>query len=793
MKISRRWLEAFLHRPLESRDVVERLAMLGAPVDAVIPLHAELADVVIGLVEEVRPHPNADRLRLCVVDAGGPTNRQVVCGASNVEAGRKYPFAPVGASLPGGITLEQRKIRGESSEGMLCSMRELGLGDEHEGIMTLDTDAAPGSSFLAALGLEDERLELDVSPMRPDLLGHKGVARELAAAYQTTFRLPEIPGAKIVYPTVRPSESRTGVTGGVEVTLEPGAACARFTGAVIRGIKVGRSPEWLRRRLEAVGQRSLCNVVDATNYVMLELGQPLHAYDVARIAGPALIVRRSGPGERLVTLDNVERGLPEGTTVVADRAGVSGIGGVMGGLSSEVSEATIDIFLEAAWWHPAPLRQARKALGLLTEASHRFERGTDLWGLPEALRRCIDIVLATAGGTLDQELLDLWPEPANPPRIFLRSARVAQVLGAELPVSELERCLLAVGATVVSKPAEGRLAVDAPGWRPDLREEIDLVEEVARIHGYQSFPDDLRPFRAGNQMDAPSEVAASEVRRHLVAEGLYEAILLAVGPDEAGGGSAVRVLNPISSEHGFLRRSLIPGLIRQAESNWANQVRDIRLFEIGTVFRPGGPDGRPAESTRLGAVITGARAPAHWSDGGATPDSDHWDLKGLFERAVSLANPQASMQVDEGGWIARMPDGRQVGRAGPLSADAPPWAAPLFGLEVDIDPAPRAASRYTRLPAVPAATRDLAVLLPDGVAVADVEALVRDTAGELLETVRVIDEYRGKELPEDRRSVALRLVLRGRDRTLRDTEVDEAVKRVLSTLEKALDITVRTA
>jgi phenylalanyl-tRNA synthetase beta chain len=793
VKVSRRWLEAFLHRPLDSRDVVERLAMLGAPVDAVVPLHAELTDVVIGLVEDVRPHPNADRLRLCVVDAGGPTSRQVVCGASNVEAGRKYPFAPVGASLPGGITLERRKIRGEVSEGMLCSMRELGLGNEHEGIMTLDTEAEPGSSFLAALDLEDERFELDVSPMRPDLLGHKGVARELAVAYQTTFRLPEIPGAKIVYPVAPPTTGRTGMVGGVEVTIEPGAACARFTGAVIRGVKIGRSPDWLRRRLESVGQRSLCNVVDATNYVMLELGQPLHAYDVARIAGPALTVRRTQPGERLVTLDNVERGLPEGTTVVADAAGVSGIGGVMGGLSSEVSEATTDIFLEAAWWHPGPLRQTRKALGILTEASHRFERGTDLWGLPDALRRCIDIVLATAGGVLEQELLDLWPEPANPPRIFLRTARVAQVLGVELPVSELERCLLAVGATVVSKPAEGRLAVDAPGWRPDLREEIDLVEEVGRIHGYQTFPDDLRPFRAGNQTDAPSEIAASEVRRHLAAEGLYEAILLAVGPEDADAGSAVRVLNPISSEHGFLRRSLIPGLIRQAESNWANQVRDIRLFEIGTVFRPGGPEGRPAESIRLGAVITGARAPAHWSDGGATPDSDHWDLKGLFERALSLANPQASMQVEEVGWIARTPDGRQVGRAGPLSADAPPWAAPLFGLEVDIDPAPRATPHYTRLPAVPAATRDLALLLRAGVAVADVEALVRDTAGELLETLRVIDEYRGKELPEGRRGVALRLVLRGRDRTLRDSEVDEAVKRVLTTLEKALDVTVRTA
>ncbi|HTL05144.1 MAG TPA: phenylalanine--tRNA ligase subunit beta, partial [Gemmatimonadales bacterium] len=470
----------------------------------------------------------------------------------------------------------------------------------------------------------------------------------------------------------------------------------------------------------------------------------------------------------------------------------SGIGGIMGGLASEVTEATTDLFLEAAWWHPGPLRQARKALGLVTEASHRFERGTDLWGLPDALRRCIDLVLATAKGSLDLELLDLWPDPVSPPRIFLRTARAAQILGVELPMAELERCLLAVGATVVAKPGEGRLAVDPPGWRPDLREEIDLIEEIARVHGYQNLPDELRPFRAGNQVDAPIELAAAAVRGHLVAEGLYEAILLAVGPADPAE-RQVPVLNPLSAEHGFLRASLLPGLTRQTEANWANQVRDVRLFEIGTVFRPGEPGGRPEEATLAGAVLTGARRPAHWSDGGSPPEVDAWDLKGLFERAVSLANPLASVQVESDGWIARLPDGRAVGRAGPLRADAPPWAAPLFGFEVVIDPAPRGAARYARLPSVPAATRDLALLLPEGVAVAAVEAVLRDAAGALLETVRVIDEYRGAGLPAGRRGVAVRLVLRAADRTLRDAEVDDVLQRVLATLDKALDVTVRSA
>ncbi|HEY9519895.1 MAG TPA: phenylalanine--tRNA ligase subunit beta, partial [Gemmatimonadales bacterium] len=299
MKASRRWLEAFLRRPLEARDLAEKLAMLGAPADLVEPLHADLRDIVVARVEAVRPHPDADRLRVCTVDDGMPGRRNVVCGAPNVEAGRSYPFARVGASLPGGLRIEKRKIRGELSEGMLCSPRELGLGTDHDGIMTLATEAAPGSSFLSTLALDDERLELDVSPVRPDLLGHKGLARELAAAYKTPFRLPDIPAAPEIQPSSRPAVQPSVTTGGITITIEPGSACRRFTGAVIRGVKVGPSPEWLVNRLESIGQRSINNVVDATNYVMFELGQPQHAYDLARIAGAGLTARKARPGERL--------------------------------------------------------------------------------------------------------------------------------------------------------------------------------------------------------------------------------------------------------------------------------------------------------------------------------------------------------------------------------------------------------------------------------------------------------------------------------------------------------------
>lgn len=791
MNASRRWLEAFLRRPLEVHDLIEKLANLGAPADAVEPIHAELRDILVAVVEEVRPHPSADRLRLCTVNDGSGTLKHVVCGASNVEAGLKYPFAPVGATLPGGLTIEKRKLRGEPSEGMLCSARELGLGEDHDGLLTLDTEAAPGTRLLDSLDLADDRLVLDTSPARGDQLGHKGLARELAVAYRTGFRLPDIPGATPdAVPPVRRAAGASGETAGVTVAIEPAAGCARFTGAVVRGVAVGPSPLWLRRRLESVGLRSIGNVVDATNYVLFELGQPLHAYDLATLRGGWIAARLAAPGEHLITLDGVERKLAGTMTVIADADAVRGVAGVMGGRDSEVGPGTTDLFLECAWFDPRATRRTRRALGLATEASHRFERGTDLWGVPDALRRCLELILAVAGGRVEGEPVDVWPEPRNPARIFLRTARTAQILGAELPLHEIERCLVAVGAAVVAKPADGRLAVDVPGWRPDLIEEIDLIEEVARVHGYGAFSDELRPFRTGNQTDAPVETAARSIRAGLGAEGLYEAITLPMGPEDGSG--AVAILNPPSAEHGFLRTRLLSGLTRQVELNWANQVRDVRLFEIGTVFASEGPGARPREATHVAGVLTGARWPAHWSDGGHTPDVDQWDLRGLFERAVSLAIPAATVQVENDRWVARLPEGERVGEAGPLAADAPPWAPPLWGFELRVDPAPRAAARYAPLPVTPASSRDLALLVPDGVTVATVLAAVREN-GTLLESVAVLDEYRGPGLPAGRRGVALRLTFRGRERTLRDSDVDGAVQRILGRLETACDVTLRTA
>jgi phenylalanyl-tRNA synthetase beta chain len=449
-----------------------------------------------------------------------------------------------------------------------------------------------------------------------------------------------------------------------------------------------------------------------------------------------------------------------------------------------VSAESRDLLLEAAVWDPSRIRRTRRDLNLSTEASYRFERGIDRWGGESAMRRCIELVLATAGGTLADAPLDLWPAPSHPPRIFLRPARVTQVLGVELPWAELERHLVAIGATVVSKPDDGRIAVDVPGWRPDLSREIDLIEEVARLHGYDSFPSDLRRFRVGNLPDAPEEAVSGSVRRGLVAEGFYEVVSLPMGA--ADGEGSVRLLNPLAADEAWLRRRLLPGLVRLVEANWANRVPDVRLFEIGTAFASGVPSERPREERRVAAVLTGRREPPHWT--AAPAMFDIWDLKGRLETAAALAIPDAEVQVEGQALVVRDRTGRVVGSGGPLAADAPPWAAPLFGFELLIDPAPRRPVPFTPLPTTPSSERVLALLLPEGVRTRQVEDVLRKAGGGLLERVEVESDYRGPELPAGTRSVAFRLTFRDADRTLRDREVDEAEARILGALAAELGI-----
>jgi phenylalanyl-tRNA synthetase beta chain len=477
-------------------------------------------------------------------------------------------------------------------------------------------------------------------------------------------------------------------------------------------------------------------------------------------------------------------------TVIADDAGPIGIAGVMGGLETEVSPDTTDVFLECAYFTPGLIRRTRRSLGLSTEASYRFERGIDRWGGVEALRRCLDIIAATAGGALSEAPLDLGPGAGHPSRIFLRPSRVARVLGIELPGHAVESYLVAVGATLVPKPEDDRIAVEPPSWRPDLVREIDLIEEVARLHGYQNFPAELRAFRPSQLADASIEQISAEVRRGLARQGLLEVLPLPMAP--ADGTDSVRLANPLSTTEGYLRRRLLPGLVRLVEGNWAKHVADVRLFEIGTAFRAVSGGERPQEERHVAAVLTGRREPAHWS-GTGEGRIDLWDLKGHFEAAVALAVPGGTVQVEGTGWTARDSRGQVVGQAGPLEADAPPWADALFGFELLLDPSPRAGVRFTALPVTPSSERVLALLLPESITAQQVIELLRRVGGGLLESVTVQSDYRGPELQPGTRSVAFRLIFRAPDRTLRDAEVDGIEQRMLASLTGELGIQRRDA
>ncbi len=825
MNASYDWLKEmvpFALSPAELRDLITERCVI---VDEMVRLRDDLRDVVVGVVVEAAPHPGSDRLTLTKVDAGTGTLLDVVCGASNVRVGARYPFAASGTVLPGGLKLEKRKIRGVVSNGMLCSARELALGEDADGILELDTVAAPGTPLLEAWPAGDIRLVIDVTPNRPDLLSHYGIAREIAASTGLPLSLARIPRDRTASPNgttrqgpealpVRRHGSRAEAAS-VVVELRDPVGCPRYTGAVIRGVKVGPSPAWLADRLIAVGSRPINNVVDITNYILHELGQPIHAFDLARLGGPAVVIRKAQEGERIRTLDGVERTLESYMTVIADSSRAQAVAGVIGGADSEVDEGTTDIFLEVAHFDPVSVRRTRRALGVSTDASYRFERGSDP-ALPlVALDRAVQLLGALANGRLDGDVADLCAAEIARRNIALRPSRVARVLGEDVPVAEIRRLLETIGFESTS---DGEiLHVTVPTWRPDAVAEIDLVEEVARLRGYDTFSSVMRPFRPGTTRDSPLEVMSARMRRMLVSEGLLEARPM---PFVAGSdGQHVRVANPISENEAHLRRELLESLARRAEYNLSHMQRTVRLFEIGHAFEPAGGE-LPREELRAAALVLGDRRPPHWTEP-HPPAFDAWDAKALAERiARVIAPPEARVELrtpdgEDGALWEVIIAGENGGIVRRVALDAPIWASPAFGIEItmarvsaervalpgqtrygsnkpDRQVARDHSARYRPLPVTPAAEFDLALLVPQQLPASEVERVIWAGAGELLENLVLFDEYRGSPVPEGFRSVAWRLTFRHPERTLRDKEIAGRREKLLRTLEGELGVRQRT-
>jgi phenylalanyl-tRNA synthetase beta chain len=818
MNASAEWLNAFLDAEKSAIELRDILTAHTATVEELIALRADLAPIVVARVVEERPHPDSDHLHLTKVVAGNGELLDVVCGAPNVAAGKLYPFAPTGTVMPGGLKIEKRKIRGQTSNGMLCSARELGLGQEHDGILELDLDVPPGTPLLSAMPIGDARLVVDVLPNRPDLLSHLGLAREVAAITGARLSLPDIGVAGIEIPAPKRFR-RAGNAGGIVLHLEDASLATRYMGAVVRGVKVGPSPDWLVARLAAVGSRSINNVVDATNYVLHELGQPTHAFDLGKfdldtkLPEKTVVVRTARAGETLVTLDGVERKLTPEMTVIADSTRPVGLAGTMGGQDTEVDETTTDIFIEAATFVPARTRRTRRLAGLSTDASYRFERGVDVTLAPRALERVAQLVIALAGGRVESAPVDLYA--GDPPRaaLILRTQRLHRVLGVPLSPDRVVQLLGGIGCDATVEDAGEAVRVLPPSWRQDLVAEIDLVEEVARLHGYQELPDEIRPYRPGTMTDAPLWTIAARLRDALSGAGLLEARPI---PFVAGGDGFVRVLNPLAENEAHLRRSVLETLARRAEYNLAHMQGNVRLYEIGSAFAPGS-DVLPDESVRVAALVMGRREPAHFASPSAAA-FDAWDAKALAERIGGVAFAGSAIVLepvgDDSGVLWRVVvDGEHRGDVRSVPLDAPVWAEPAFGVEIVLDamsngdvappgehahgavtPAVRRSARpFTPLPTTPAAEFDLALLVPQGVTAAQVEQVIRASAGDLLERLVAFDLYEGSGVEAGYRSIAWRLTLRHPERTLRDKEIDGRRAKILSALTQELNVRQRTA
>lgn len=844
MNISLTWLSDYVAHGLAPDALAERLTMSGLEVEDVETTGPRLDGVVVGHVLDVQAHPNADRLRICNVDLGVDEPVQIVCGAPNVASGQKVPVATVGTELMlparddsglAPVTIKKGKIRGEVSNGMICAEDELGLGDDHDGILVLDDDAPIGMPLDDWLRQQDALpgdavLDIAITPNRPDATSHVGVARDVAALLDLpltppTASIPEIGGA---------------VDDLVSVEIEDSEGCPRFVGMVVRGVTVGPSPDWMQERLRAVGLRPISNVVDVTNYVMLEMGQPLHAYDLDTLAERRVIVKQAGEGETFTTLDGVERKIPQGTVMVADAKGYVGIAGVMGGLDSEVTDATTNVFVEGAYWNPAAIRHASKALSLQTDASYRFERGADPTGQPLAVARAAELIAETGGGEIVEGRIDEHPSPHEPRTVGVRPSRVATLLGVEVPTDEIARLLTAIGFEVTSagdtldafaetamshgavaaatEASEAALTVVVPPFRPDVEREVDVIEEVARLWGYDRLPAPAStPVPLVPAGDTPSARLLDRVRQRLAALGFRELYTNSLVPRATADafadaawtgldGAPVETLNPISQEMAALRPSLLPGLVSVAGYNQARGADTLRLFEAGHVYRRSADASTTVEGyhehTSLVLALSGATPPG-WNDDARA--ADIYDLKGVVLDVLAdlglhdiVEAPRPAPDGVTAYALDLSADGTRVGAIGRLAdgiADAADLQQELFVAELDWDAVAALADRdappaYAPISRFPVAERDLAVVVPEATPAGPLLRTIRQAGEPLLQDVRLFDLYRGDGIPEGTKSLAFALRFGG-DRTLRDKEVDGRVRRIVKTVEAQHGATLR--
>ncbi|MCG3174935.1 MAG: Phenylalanine--tRNA ligase beta subunit [Myxococcota bacterium] len=814
MRVSLAWLSEFVEIEPSVDELAELLTTAGLEVEGIEDLTAGLDGIVVGEITAANPHPAAGKLKVCTINAGG-REFTVVSGAPNARAGIKVPFIMAGGRLPGGGTVDEKEIRGVMSSGMLCSEKELGLGDDHSGLMELDGHVTAGETLADALGLRDFAIQLGVTPNRPDWLGHIGVAREIAALTGKSVRLRgvEVP------------ETGPGIESLAALRVDDPDGCPWYTARVITGVRVGPSPGWLKRQLRAVGQRSVNNVVDVTNYILLKYGQPLHAFDLNRLEGGKVIVRRAQPGETITTLDNVERRLDSSDLLICNAVRPAAIAGVMGGADSAVDENTTAILLESAYFDPATVRKTARRLGLATEASLRFGRGADPDGARHALDRASALLLELTGGQAARGVLEAEGLRPAPPRIRLRWTRATALLGVNIEPGKGRAHLEQLGVRSCGSGGDSE-EFQPPSWRLDLQSEVDLIEEIARMHGYHNIPESLPPLRVkpDNRYDlrALGELhSLRTIRAVMTRNGFSEAIGYAfvsprlIADMRLDPAKTFPVKNPISADLSVMRPSIAPGLMAAVARNFHRGERNIRLFEIGHVYRPTLGRDPAHEPLQLAGMMCGEAIPRFWGE--KPRAADFFDLKGVLEevlevlRAVRPAwkrvdypslHPGSACEVTlRDQWNPRTGEsGLRIGRIGELhpgvvkAFDIP---VPVYGFEINLDAIRDSAGSRPSFVApspYPAVERDIALVVDESTPSAEVYESIRKEAGDggrYIEHISLFDVYAGEQVPEGKKSLAFNILFRSRDASLTDVEVNAIRDRIAEGLNRRFNAQLR--
>ncbi|HDQ46039.1 MAG TPA: phenylalanine--tRNA ligase subunit beta [bacterium] len=795
MKISLKWLNELIPVSLPPDELADKLTLCGLEVEEVIRTDTGFEGVVVGDVLQVEKHPDADRLSVCRVDVGDET-LSIVCGAPNVSEGQRVPVARIGARLAGGLEIKPVTLRGVKSEGMICSERELGIGHSHEGILVLDpTSHEKGAAFTGPSDRRDTVFSINVTPNRPDCLSHIGIAREVGV----------LTDVSPTYPDDSVNESDEVSSDWISIEIMDPAACPRYTARIMRDVQIRPSPDWIKERLEALGVRSINNVVDATNLVMLETGQPLHAFDYDLIAEKKIIVRLAEGGESFTTLDGLKHTLTQNDLLICDgRRGVA-LAGIMGGENSEVSDRTRNILIESAYFDPPAIRRTSKRLGISTEASQRFERGCDPNNTAYAVNRAAKLISDLTGGSVVKGIVDSYPSKIPHRIVTLRPERITHVLGIEIPVSRVISILSGLGL----KPDDSKpISVTIPSFRPDLKQEIDLIEEVVRHYGYDRIPDATLSRLQLTSQENRVDRFVEELKDFFVGRGFFETVSNSMVSEHAVKPyreirKPVPVQNPLSPDTAFMRSSLIPGLLDTIVWNQNRSQSNLKLFETGRIFESTGRSS-PAEREVISAVLTGNDRPVHYWNA-SEKKFDFHDLKGVVEALLQKLHVEridfeitGSPIFSDQRAIQMQSDGRIIGHFGliheSICAD---WDIrnPVFSLEIDIATLygmiteERKFIPFSRFPGV---KRDLAIIVNESVLAEQVIDVILKTGDGTLQSVDLFDIYRGKAIPPDKKSMAFSLTFSSPDRTLQDSDIDPVMMEIVRKLETRIQARLRT-